>query len=196
MQRQFDSTIPSLVLNLLRIFTGFLFMPHGAQKLFGMFGGVGGQPGATVPLFSLKGLAGILEFFGGLAILLGLFTRPVAFVLSGLMAVAYFMAHAPKGFWPLLNRGELAAIYAFVFLFLAAAGGGDLSIDGLLRKKKSGDEVAWRLGLPRPPCRAFFHLTSAFRFTCLLLSRAALPFPCVTTDAKVLPVPTGAVILR
>lgn len=136
MQRQFDSTIPSLVLNLLRIFTGFLFMPHGAQKLFGMFGGVGGQPGATVPLFSLKGLAGILEFFGGLAILLGLFTRPVAFVLSGLMAVAYFMAHAPKGFWPLLNRGELAAIYAFVFLFLAVAGGGDLSIDGLLRKKK------------------------------------------------------------
>ena len=136
MRRHFDSTIPSLALNLLRIISGFLLMPHGAQKLFGMFGGFRGQPGATAPPFSLIGLAGILEFFGGLAILLGLFTRPVAFVLSGLMAVAYFMAHAPKGFWPLLNRGELAAIYSFVFLFLAAAGGGELSIDGLLRKRK------------------------------------------------------------
>jgi putative oxidoreductase len=136
MRRHFDSTIPSLALNLLRIITGFLLMPHGAQKLFGMFGGFRGQPGATASLFSLMGLAGVLEFFGGLAILLGLFTRPVAFVLSGLMAVAYFMAHAPKGFWPLLNRGELAAIYSFVFLFLAAAGGGELSIDGLLRKRK------------------------------------------------------------
>jgi putative oxidoreductase len=136
MRRHFDSTIPSLALNLLRIITGFLLMPHGAQKLFGMFGGFRGQPGATAPPFSLIGLAGILEFFGGLAILLGLFTRPVAFVLSGLMAVAYFMAHAPKGFWPLLNRGELAAIYSLVFLFLAAAGGGELSVDGLLRKRK------------------------------------------------------------
>lgn len=136
MRQKFDSTIASLALNLLRITSGFLLMPHGAQKLFGMFGGFRGQPGATAPLFSLIGLAGVLEFFGGLAILLGLFTRPVAFVLSGLMAVAYFMAHAPKGFWPLLNRGELAAIYSFVFLFLAAAGGGELSIDGLLRKRK------------------------------------------------------------
>lgn len=136
MRRQFDSTIANLALNLLRIISGFLLMPHGAQKLFGMFGGFRGQLGATAPLFSLMGLAGILEFFGGLAILLGLFTRPVAFILSGLMAVAYFMAHAPKGFWPLLNRGELAALYSFVFLFLAATGGGELSIDGLLRKRK------------------------------------------------------------
>ncbi|MFQ5802967.1 MAG: DoxX family protein [Candidatus Methylomirabilales bacterium] len=136
MRRQFDSTIASLALNLLRIISGFLLMPHGAQKLFGMFGGFMGQPGARASLFSLMGLAGVLEFFGGLAILLGLFTRPVAFVLSGLMAVAYFMAHTPKGFWPLLNRGELAAIYSFVFLFLAAAGGGELSIDGLLRRRK------------------------------------------------------------
>lgn len=136
MRRQFDSTIASLALNLLRIISGFLLMPHGAQKLFGMFGGFMGQPAARASLFSLMGLAGVLEFFGGLAILLGLFTRPVAFVLSGLMAVAYFMAHTPKGFWPLLNRGELAAIYSFVFLFLAAAGGGELSIDGLLRRRK------------------------------------------------------------
>ena len=136
MFRQPTPRIQGLSLNLLRIMSGFLFIPHGAQKLFGLFGGYGGQPGATAPLFSLIGLAGILEFFGGLAILLGLFTRPVAFILSGLMAVAYFMAHAPKGFWPLLNRGELAALYSFVFLFLAAAGGGGISIDGLLQKTK------------------------------------------------------------
>lgn len=126
----------SIALNLLRIMSGFLFMPHGAQKLFGLFGGFGGQPGATAPLFSLTGLAGFLEFFGGLAIFLGLLTRPVAFILSGQMAAAYFMAHVSRDFWPLLNRGELAALYSFVFLFLAAAGGGDFSVDGLLKKRK------------------------------------------------------------
>ena len=78
---------------------------------------------------SLSGVAGVLELFGGLLLLLGLFTRPVAFVLSGLMAFAYFIAHAPQGFWPLLNRGELAALYSFVFLYLAAAGGGPWSLD-------------------------------------------------------------------
>jgi putative oxidoreductase len=79
--------------------------------------------------------AGILEFFGGLLLLVGLFTRPVAFILSGMMAVAYFMAHAPDGFWPLLNRGELAALYCFVFLYLSAAGGGPWSLDALRRRK-------------------------------------------------------------
>ncbi|MCH7896795.1 MAG: DoxX family protein [candidate division NC10 bacterium] len=133
---QSRSKYQSLGLNLLRIMTGFLFIPHGAQKLFGLFGGFGGQSGATAPLFSLLGLAGFLEFFGGVAILLGLFTRPVAFILSGQMAVAYFMAHAPNGFWPVQNRGELVVLYAFVFLFLAAADGGGLSVDGLLRKQK------------------------------------------------------------
>lgn len=136
MGSQPQSRYRTIALNLLRITSGFLFMPHGAQKLFGLFGGVGGQPGATAPLLSLMGLAGLLEFFGGLAILVGLLTRPVAFILSGHMAAAYFMAHAPKGFWPLLNRGELAALYAFVFLFLASAGGGDFSVDGLLKKRK------------------------------------------------------------
>ncbi|MFQ5846063.1 MAG: DoxX family protein [Candidatus Methylomirabilales bacterium] len=130
------SAYQSLALTLLRMMTGFLFIPHGAQKLFGLFGGFGGHPGETAPLFSLLGLAGTLEFFGGLAILLGLFTRPVAFILSGLMAVAYFTAHAPKGFLPLLNRGELAALYTFVFLFMATAGGGSFSIDGLLHRRK------------------------------------------------------------
>lgn len=133
---QFQSRYRTIALNLLRITCGFLFMPHGAQKLFGLLGGYGGQPGSTAPLFSLMGLAGFLEFFGGLAILFGLLTRPVAFILSGHMAAAYFTAHAPKEFWPLLNRGELAALYSLVFLFLAAAGGGDFSIDGLLKKRK------------------------------------------------------------
>ena len=131
-----QSNFQSITLNLLRIVSGFLFMPHGAQKLFGLFGGFGGKPGATASLFSLMGLAGVLEFFGGLAILFGVFTRPVAFILSGQMAIAYFMAHIPMGFWPLLNRGELAALYSFIFLFLAAAGGGNFSIDELIKKKR------------------------------------------------------------
>lgn len=130
------SKFHDISLNLLRIMSGFLFMPHGAQKLFGVFGGFGGQPGAAAPLFSLMGLAGLLEFCGGLAILLGIYTRPVAFILSGQMAVAYFMAHAPQGFWPFLNGGELAALYSCVFFFLAAAGGGTFSADGVLRKRK------------------------------------------------------------
>ena len=77
------SKLQAPALNLLRIMAGFLFFPHGAQKLFGLFGGFGGQPGATAPLLSLMGVAGILEFFGGLLVMLGLFTRPVAFILSG-----------------------------------------------------------------------------------------------------------------
>lgn len=134
MLNQNQSNLQEAALNLLRMVSGFLFMPHGAQKLFGLFGGFGGTPGATAPLFSIMGLAGVLEFFGGLAILLGLFTRPVAFILSGFMAMAYFMAHAPGGLWPFQNLGELPALYAFVFLFLAAAGGGRFSIDGLVQK--------------------------------------------------------------
>jgi putative oxidoreductase len=78
---------------------------------------------------SLAGVAGVLETFGGLLLLLGLFTRPVAFVLAGEMAAAYFMSHAPQGFWPLLNRGELAALYCFLFLYFAAVGGGPWSVD-------------------------------------------------------------------
>lgn len=122
-----------LVLSLLRIMTGFLFIPHGAQKLFGA---LGADP---AELISLRGLAGVLEFFGGFLILIGLFTKPVAFVLSGMMAVAYFMAHAPRGFWPVLNGGELAALYCFVYLFLATRGGGPWSADALLRKKRDGE---------------------------------------------------------
>jgi putative oxidoreductase len=119
------------LLSLLRIVTAFLFMAHGAQKLLGFPAPMTNPPA----LFSLIGLAGTLELVGGALLLVGLFTRPVAFILSGEMAFAYFMAHAGQGFWPLLNRGELAALYCFVFLYLAAAGGGPWSLDHALRRR-------------------------------------------------------------
>ncbi|RMH21133.1 MAG: DoxX family protein [Gemmatimonadetes bacterium] len=122
-----------LTLNALRIVTGFLFAAHGAQKLFGVLG-----RDAPVELMSLMGLAGVLEFFGGLLVMVGLFTRPVAFVLAGEMAVAYFMVHAPRGFWPLMNRGEPAVLFCFIFLMLAANGGGALSLDGWLAARRRG----------------------------------------------------------
>lgn len=125
------SKAPPYLLGVLRIVTAFLFLAHGSQKLFGF---PAPFPMGEVAPFSLIWFAAVLEFFGGLLVLIGLFTRPVAFILSGLMAFAYFMAHAPQGFWPLLNGGELAALYSFVFLYLAAAGGGRWSVDGLLRK--------------------------------------------------------------
>lgn len=114
------------LLSVFRIILGMLFLAHGLVKLFGY--PVGAQPG-QVPLVSLFGLAGVLELVGGAAIVLGLFTRPVAFLLSGQMAVAYFMAHASQGFLPILNGGELAIIYSFAFLYFAAAGAGPWSLD-------------------------------------------------------------------
>jgi putative oxidoreductase len=116
-------------LSVLRIITAFLFIAHGAQKLFGF---LAPDTWKAAPTFSRIWVAGALEFVGGLLLLVGLFTRPVAFILSGLMAVAYFMAHAPQGFWPLQNKGELAVLYSFVFLYLAVAGGGEWSLDRLL----------------------------------------------------------------
>ena len=120
----------------MRIVIGLLFLQHGSQKLFGIPGS--GQQTATFSLLSLMGVAGLLEFFGGLLILVGLFTRPVAFILSGQMAVAYFMAHAKQGFLPIMNRGELAVLYCFVFLYLSVAGGGSWSIDHCLLRREPG----------------------------------------------------------
>ena len=116
---------------LLRVVAGLLFAQAGALILFGWFGGMPGQPGVTPPLTSQVGI-------GGLAILLGLFTRPVAFVLSGEMAVAYWQFHAPKGGWPLQNEGVPAVLLCFIFLYFAAAGGGEWSLDALIRRKRQG----------------------------------------------------------
>jgi putative oxidoreductase len=113
---------------ILRMVAAFLFMAHGAQKLFGMFGGVP-PTGGTVPLGSLPGVAGVLELAGGFLMLIGLFARPVAFILSGEMAVAYFIMHFPHGFWPIQNQGELAALFAFVWLYYAFNGAGKWSVD-------------------------------------------------------------------
>ena len=120
------------VLSILRIVIGFLYVWHGTQKFFGFPGGGTPQP---FDLMTLRGVSAILETFGGGLILVGLFTRPVAFILSGHMAFAYFIAHAPQNFWPILNRGELAIMFCFVYLYLAAAGGGPLSLDALMRRR-------------------------------------------------------------
>jgi len=126
------TTVESYAQSLLRIVVGFTFSLHGFQKLFGLFGGI---HGGHAHFFSLFWLAGVLESFGGVLILLGLFTRPVAFLLCGEMAVAYFKQHAPHGLWPITNGGELAVLYCFVFLFLMSAGAGPLSLDRMVRKK-------------------------------------------------------------
>lgn len=115
------------VLSVLRIVTAFLFMQHGAQKIFGY----PVDQRYEFDLISMSGVAGVLELGGGFLVLIGLFTRPVAFILSGLMAVAYFMVHAPNNFWPIANGGELAAMFAFVFLYFVFAGPGPWSVDHL-----------------------------------------------------------------
>ena len=126
MERFLDTWRPR-TLSILRIVSAFLFMQHGGQKLLGF-------PVAqrhAFDLLTLSGVAGVLELFGGFLLLIGLMTRPTAFLLSGQMAFAYFIAHAPRGFWPLLNGGELAIMYCFVFLYLSVAGGGEWSADHL-----------------------------------------------------------------
>ena len=125
------------LLSVLRMVAGFMFIAHGTQKLFNA---PPGQSGA-VPIGSFMGFAGILELVGGLLILIGLLTRPTAFLLSGMMAVAYFMAHAPAGFLPLVNRGELAALYCFVFLYLSVAGPGPWSADRALGWDRPGEAI-------------------------------------------------------
>jgi putative oxidoreductase len=119
--------------SLLRIVAGFTYSLHGFQKLFGLFGGIG--HGGRAHFFSLMWAAGVLESFGGLLVLLGLFTRPVAFLLCGEMAVAYFKSHFPRGPLPISNGGELAVLYCFIFLYLMTAGAGPISLDRIIRKK-------------------------------------------------------------
>jgi putative oxidoreductase len=109
----------------MRIVVGLLFLFHGLQKVFGMYGG------KVMPMGSQAWFAGIIELLGGGLVMVGLFTVPAAFISSGEMAVAYFQAHQPSGFWPIQNRGELAALYCFVFLYIATRGAGMLSLDRL-----------------------------------------------------------------
>ncbi len=127
----FFNTWSGRLLSILRIVAALLLMQHGGQKVLGF----------PVPakfdfvLLSQMGVAGIIELVGAFLLFIGLFTRPVAFLVSGLMACAYFIAHAPRGFWPMVNGGELAVVYCFLFLYLSVAGGGDWSVDRLLRKR-------------------------------------------------------------
>jgi putative oxidoreductase len=129
MNKAFLSKWSPQLLSLLRLVVGFLFLWHGSAKLLHYPSSMG-----DIPLMSLMGLAGVLELVGGSLVCVGLFTRPVAFILSGEMAFAYFMAHASGGFLPFVNHGEAAVFYCFVFLYLAAAGGGPISLDAMLRK--------------------------------------------------------------
>ncbi len=120
------------ILSVLRVFTGLELLQHGTGKILG-FPVV--PSFANVPIGSLTGVGGLIELIGGVLFTIGLFTRPVAFILSGFTAVAYFMAHATKGFYPVLNGGELAALYCFVFLYFTFAGGGPWSVDALIHRK-------------------------------------------------------------
>ncbi|HEV2642112.1 MAG TPA: DoxX family protein [Candidatus Elarobacter sp.] len=113
---------------LLRVFASALIAQHGAQKLFGALGGMDGA-GHGVPFGTLLWLAGVIELVGGTLVLLGLYTRPVAFIISGEMAVAYFKVHIVRDFWPLVNRGEVVVLFCFVFLYFSATGAGAISLD-------------------------------------------------------------------
>jgi putative oxidoreductase len=117
----------------LRIVAALLFLAHGTQKLFGV---PPGGPFTGFPNFSMLGIAGMLETFGGLLLLIGLFTRPTAFILSGEMAVAYFMTHAPRNFFPIVNGGEITVMFCFYFLYLSVAGAGPWSVDQSLAQRK------------------------------------------------------------
>ena len=123
------------LLSILRIIAAFLFMQVGTAKLFAFPAAV--MPGGgTAPAGSLPWVAGVLETFGGALLLVGLFTRPVAFILSGEMAFAYFIGHAPRGLWPVLNEGSGAILFCFIYLYLSCAGPGPWSVDAALRRRR------------------------------------------------------------
>lgn len=124
----------SRILSVLRVVVAALFIEHGLQKLFGIPAGTTPRP--PVALMSQMGLAGVLETFGGLAILLGLFTRPIAFLLCGEMAVAYFQAHFPRSFYPIINGGEVVVLFCFIFLYFVFVGAGVWSIDAMIARSR------------------------------------------------------------
>lgn len=126
----------TITLTLLRVVSGFLFLQAGGMKIFDWFGGIPQQFGGHPAVMSQTWIAGCLEVYGGVLIMLGLGTRFVAFILSGEMAVAYFQGHQPMGTWPVQNHGEPAVLLCFIFLFFAAMGAGDLSLDALIRNAR------------------------------------------------------------
>ena len=128
------SPFASRMLGILRVVAGLMFMSAGTMKLFGY--PVGPTPMPPIQLVSQLGLAGVLEAFGGLAIVLGLLTRPVAFILAGEMAVAYFQVHAPRGFFPTLNGGQPAVLYCFLYLYLMLEGAGPWSLDAVISRRR------------------------------------------------------------
>ncbi len=130
--------LKSFTLSLVRAVSGFTLLLHGLSHLYGFFG-TPDRPGHAAVAFTLIWFAGVFESVGGVLLVLGLFTRPVAFILSGELAVAYFLAHAPKGIWPISNGGELAVLYSFLFLYIAFAGGGIVSLDQLLQREQGND---------------------------------------------------------
>lgn len=130
---KFLAPYESQLLSVLRFMSGLLLLQHGTAKYLNIPEG----PMNNASPLTLSGFAGVLELIGGVLLVIGLFTRPVAFIISGMCAVAYFYAHAPRSFFPILNGGELAALYSFVFLYLAAAGGGAWSVDRLWSDKDS-----------------------------------------------------------
>jgi putative oxidoreductase len=132
--------LPGATHSLLRVVTGALFMQHGVQKLFGLLLDPSRPWSGAPPMFSQFWIAGVLETFGGFLIVLGLFTRPVAFLLAGEMAVAYFQAHAPRGFWPIMNNGEIVVMFCFAYLFFFANGGGPYSLDAVLGRRSAASQ--------------------------------------------------------
>ena len=139
MSEAFYLRLAPLFLSVLRIMSSLLFIAHGTQKLFNFPARpiVEGAAAAPIEIFSLIGAAGLLEFVGGILLLIGLATRPVAFLLSGMMAVAYFIAHHRRTFYPVNNGGDAAILFCFIFLFLFFAGGGPLSVDNLFAKRRA-----------------------------------------------------------
>jgi putative oxidoreductase len=135
--RRWD-TLTDVLHTALRVMTGLLYMQHGLQKLFGLLLDPDRPWNGAPPAFTQFWFAGILETFGGALIVLGLFTRPVAFLLAGEMAVAYFQAHAPRDFFPIRNGGENVVLFCFVYLYLFAVGAGPYSLDALLRRRRGG----------------------------------------------------------
>ena len=131
-----QATYAPYVLAALRVITGLLYVQHGTQKLFNFPENLRNPPAADAEIATFTLITGLLEFVGGSLFAIGLLTRPVAFLLSGMMAVAYFMAHAPRSFYPINNNGDLAILFSFVFLYLFFSGPGAFSVDGAIARNK------------------------------------------------------------